>query len=195
MSSTTPEIPADSKSGLQRGAYPIPLGSLTTAGFIGRTERGPVNEPVCISSFPEYGRYFGGYLADGAVAHAVHDFFAHGGRRAVIVRVANRARRAGLDVPRGWYRRGEELEPDVYAVELDLFVELRLRRPELERLRGTTLSLTVLGEPLEVDLPEDVEPGETLTVEGLGLVAGDDEEAESEGEEEAGDLHLIPLVR
>ena len=99
MSSTTPESPADSDSGLRRGAYPIPLGSLTTAGFLGRTERGPVNEPVSISSFPEYGRFFGGYLADGAVAHAVHDFFAHGGRRAVIVRVANRARRAALDVP------------------------------------------------------------------------------------------------
>ena len=99
MSSTTPESPADPKPGLRRGAYPIPLGSLTTAGFLGRTERGPVNEPVSISSFPEYGRYFGGYLADGALARAVHDFFVHGGRRAVIVRVANRARRASLDVP------------------------------------------------------------------------------------------------
>ena len=99
MSSTTPEAPADSKPVLRRGAYPIPLGSLTTAGFLGRTERGPVNEPVCISSFPEYGRYFGGYLADGAVARAVHDYFVHGGRRAVVVRVANRARRACLDVP------------------------------------------------------------------------------------------------
>jgi len=99
MASTTPESPADPKSGLRRGAYPIPLGSLTTAGFLGRAERGPVNEPVTISSFPEYGRYFGGYLADGAVARAVHDFFVHGGRRAVVVRVANRARRAALEAP------------------------------------------------------------------------------------------------
>jgi hypothetical protein len=99
MSSTTPESRADPKPGLQHGAYPIPLGSLTTAGFIGRTERGPINEPVCVTSFPEYSRYFGGYLADGAVAHAVNDYFLHGGRRAVIVRVANRARRAALDVP------------------------------------------------------------------------------------------------
>lgn len=99
MASKTPDSPADQSSGPKRGAYPIPLGLPTTAGFLGRTERGPVNEPVCITSFPEYCRYFGAYLADGAVARGVHDYFLHGGRRAVVVRVANRARRASLDLP------------------------------------------------------------------------------------------------
>jgi hypothetical protein len=82
-----------------RGAYPIALSNVTTAGFLGRTERGPINEPVCIESFPEYCRYFGGHFADNAVLHAVHDFFLHGGRRAVVVRVANRATRARINVP------------------------------------------------------------------------------------------------
>lgn len=72
---------------------------MTTAGFLGRTERGPVNEPACVESFPEYCRYFGGHLVDGAVSHAVQDYFLHGGRRAVVVRVANRARRARIDIP------------------------------------------------------------------------------------------------
>lgn len=99
MASETPEVSPDIISGPRRGAYPIPLSALTTAGFLGRTERGPVNEPVCVASFPEYCRYFGGHLADGAVSHAVRDFFLHGGRRAVVVRVANRARRARIDVP------------------------------------------------------------------------------------------------
>ena len=82
-----------------RGSYPIPLNSVTTAGFLGRTERGPVNEPVCVESFPEYCRFFGGHLGDGAVSRSVHDFFLHGGHRAVIVRVANRATRSHIDVP------------------------------------------------------------------------------------------------
>lgn len=101
MAIRTPDYSSESTSSPGRGAYPIPLSALTTAGFLGRAERGPVNEPVCIESFPEYCRYFGGHLADGSVSHAVHDYFAHGGRRAVIVRVANRASRARIDVPTG----------------------------------------------------------------------------------------------
>jgi hypothetical protein len=83
----------------RRGSYPIPLDTATTAGFLGRTERGPINEPVLVEGFPEYCRYFGGHFADGAVSYAVHDFFLHGGRRAVVVRVANRASRAQIEIP------------------------------------------------------------------------------------------------
>jgi len=83
----------------ERGSYPIPLNTPTTAGFLGRAERGPTNEPVLVESFPEYCRYFGGHFADGAVSYAAHDFFLQGGRRAVIVRVANRASRACIDIP------------------------------------------------------------------------------------------------
>lgn len=89
-----PDRPAPSK----RGSYPIPLNPATTAGFLGRTERGPVDEPITIESFPEYCRYFGGHFADGAVSYAVHDYFLHGGRRAIVVRVTNRATRARIDL-------------------------------------------------------------------------------------------------
>ncbi|MDX1561725.1 MAG: hypothetical protein R3305_02305, partial [Gammaproteobacteria bacterium] len=95
------DISLNQPAELTRGAYPIPLTSPTTAGFLGRTERGPINEPVCVESFPEYCRYFGGHLSGGAVSAAVQDYFLHGGRRAVIVRVANRAARAKIDVPAG----------------------------------------------------------------------------------------------
>lgn len=119
--------------------------------------------------------------------------------------------RAGLEVPPGWYRMGEALAPGVWAVDLDLFVELDLRAPEFAALRGRTLRLTVLDEPLEVDLPADADPEEVFTVEGAGLAeTADDEEAEQgpeEGADEddgpddedapvtAGDLHLVPRVR
>ena len=103
---------------------------------------------------------------------------------------------ADLDVPPGWYRRGRRLEPDVYAVDLDLFVELRLRRREFERLRGTVVRLTVLGDPVEVELPADADPAEIFTLEGEGLLqtAEDDKPGERD-EVPAGDLHVVPVVR
>jgi hypothetical protein len=105
----------------------------------------------------------------------------------------------GLDVPPGWYRFGRRLEPNVWAVDLDLFVELRLRRKEFEALRGKPLSMKILGEPFEVEVPADAVAGEALTYEGEGLVDEDGDEPEAppkEGEEgpPAGDLHLIPRV-
>lgn len=113
--------------------------------------------------------------------------------------------RAGLDVPAGWYRQGEALEPGVWAVDLDLFVELDVPRAEFERLRGRTLVLDVLGEPLELELPADADPEEVFTVEGAGLLEEEDGEGGSEDDDTeggdagapglCGDLHLVPRVR
>jgi hypothetical protein len=109
--------------------------------------------------------------------------------------------RAGLDVPEGWYRQGERMAAGLWAVDLDLFLELDLRAKEFDALKGTTLALTVLDQPLEVDLPADARPDEVFTVEGEGLFVPDEEEAgeeddpDEEVEGSAGDLHLIPRVR
>lgn len=75
----------------------------------------------------------------------------------------------GEEPPEGWYRHGERMEPDVWRVEDDLFVELHLRPAEMAALRGTTAHLTVLDEPFEAEIPEDVEPGEILSYSGAGL--------------------------
>src|SRR5690554_4340728 len=79
----------------------IPIVSSTVAAFIGRTERGPLNEPVSIASFEDYRRNFGGHCAFSFMATAVQHFFQHGGQAAYVVRVANRATRASIDVPAG----------------------------------------------------------------------------------------------
>ncbi len=55
--------------------------------FIGRTLRGPVNEPKTVSNFSEFERLFGGLAADHTVAYAVQDFFGNGGAQAIIVRL------------------------------------------------------------------------------------------------------------
>ncbi len=104
---------------------------------------------------------------------------------------------AGLETPPGWWRQGEEVGEGVYQVELDLFVELRLRRREFERLRGTTVSLSVLDEPFEAELPSDAAAGDILTFAGEGCLpeTEDDNDDEDRDEEGAGALHLVLDVR
>ncbi len=111
--------------------------------------------------------------------------------------------RAGLEVPAGWYRQGEPIAPGLWAVDLDLFLEVNLRPRDWARIPGTRLVLVVLDEPFEIDVPADAQPDEVWTFEGEGLVesdrADDDEEEEIDEEEEAtglaGALHVVPVVR
>src|SRR5690242_7292062 len=79
----------------------IPLEPRTVVAFIGRTERGPLDEPVAIQSFDQFRRVFGGHCSFSFVSVAVEHFFLHGGEAAVVVRVANRAGRARLEVAAG----------------------------------------------------------------------------------------------
>jgi hypothetical protein len=92
----------------------------------------------------------------------------------------------GEDLPGGWYRHGESMEPDTWRVEDDLFVELHVRPAEVDGLRGETVRTTVLDEPFEARIPEDVASGEILTFDGAGL------ERPGGG---WGDLHLVIRVR
>lgn len=104
---------------------------------------------------------------------------------------------ADLDVPAGWYRAGRVIEPNVYAVDLDLFVEVDMRRSEFEALKGKMLTLQVLGESVETEIPDDADPAEVFTLEGQGLLqtAEDDDPDTDPNDLPAGDLHVVPLVR
>ncbi|HCA88390.1 MAG TPA: phage tail protein [Streptomyces sp.] len=66
------------------------IGAVTTSvtAFVGHTRRGPLNQPVRVTSFADFERRFGGLTARSAVGYAVHQFFGNGGTIAVIVRVA-----------------------------------------------------------------------------------------------------------
>ncbi|HSG64007.1 MAG TPA: hypothetical protein VLD39_03370 [Gammaproteobacteria bacterium] len=71
------------------------------AAFIGRAARGSLNEPTLVGSFEEFRRVFGNHGPLGFLSTAVQQFFQHGGRIAAIVRVANNATRARVDLPAG----------------------------------------------------------------------------------------------
>jgi uncharacterized protein len=63
--------------------------STSTTAFVGRTLRGPVNEPTICNSFGDFVQIFGGLWLDNSLGYAVSDFFLNGGSKAVIVRAYN----------------------------------------------------------------------------------------------------------
>ena len=71
----------------------------TTAAFVGRALRGPLNTPILIENFAAFRRRFGGTWHRSSLGPAVQQFFEHGGRRLIVVRVANNARGAMICLP------------------------------------------------------------------------------------------------
>lgn len=89
-------MPERSLAGIQiaevpNAEQPIARGCAQTTAFVGRALRGPIDWPVVIGSFSEFQRVFGGLWQPSPLSYAVEQFFDQGGRRAVIVRVANGA--------------------------------------------------------------------------------------------------------
>lgn len=77
----------------------IARAATSIAAFVGRTLKGPVDEPVPVRSFADYTRVFGGLWQPSTLSYAVEQFFENGGRCAVIVRVVNGARPPTLTLP------------------------------------------------------------------------------------------------
>lgn len=88
----------------------FPLPRLDVAGFVGFARRGPLNLPVPVEDWPAFKAIFGEDLPlaqdeSGRIVHAnlpqaVQAFFANGGRRCVVVRIAGRqAEAARLRLP------------------------------------------------------------------------------------------------
>jgi hypothetical protein len=63
----------------------------STAVFLGRAPRGPVDEPTLINSFADYQRLYGGLHANYPLSQAVKDHYASGGKQALIVRLSEAA--------------------------------------------------------------------------------------------------------
>lgn len=74
----------------------IPSGVRTIVGvatsitaFVGRANKGSVNDPVSCFSWGEFVRKFGGLWDEGPMSYAVRDFFLNGGDHALVVRVTS----------------------------------------------------------------------------------------------------------
>jgi phage tail sheath protein FI len=63
-------------------------GSATSVtAFVGATKSGPISDPVHCSGYGEYDQCFGGLDNASEASYAVRQFFANGGRDAIVVRV------------------------------------------------------------------------------------------------------------
>src|SRR6476619_160493 len=69
------------------GVRPITGVATSITAFIGRAVRGPVDQPIVITSYGDFERIFGGLWLDSNLGYAVQDFYRNGGSTAVIVRV------------------------------------------------------------------------------------------------------------
>ena len=78
---------------------PIDVSPETTAAFVGRATRGPLNTPLLVQSFAEFRRLFGDLSPRSSLGPAAKQFFEHGGLRLYVVRVANNARGAMICLP------------------------------------------------------------------------------------------------
>lgn len=89
-------MPEQTLAGIQFAAttsaeQPIARASAQLTAFVGRTLRGPLNQPITVRSFADFQQHFGGLWQPSPLSYAVEHFFEQGGRQAVIVRVANGA--------------------------------------------------------------------------------------------------------
>jgi phage tail sheath protein FI len=71
------------------GVRTISSVSTSITAFLGRTARGPVNEPITINSYADFERTFGGLWPQSSLGQVVRDFYLNGGSQAVIVRLFN----------------------------------------------------------------------------------------------------------
>ncbi len=65
------------------------VGTSVTA-FLGRTLTGPTDAPSLVTSFRHFENVYGALSPDYPVGHAIQHYFANGGSRAVIARIAHR---------------------------------------------------------------------------------------------------------
>jgi hypothetical protein len=92
------DLKADTERGPDNSIARLPT---ARTAFVGRTLRGPVNQPVLIKSFAGFQHTFGGLWQPSLLGYAVEQFFDNGGREALIVRVVNGARAATLTLKAG----------------------------------------------------------------------------------------------
>jgi hypothetical protein len=160
---------------IEIGAKPIEGVSTSTAGFVGMTERGPLNKPTLVTSFAEYQRTFGGYLGSDFVKGeedyrflplAVEGFFSNGGQRAYISRVAqckedstNCAKKAGGFLPN---ILGKQSSLSAYANAGDITLEIEdtmnLNPDDILLLRGEPSPefLTYRGQTMVLKLDSSI---------------------------------------
>jgi len=74
---------------ISSGVKPIAGVGTSTGGFVGITEKGPINKATLITNWTQFVNNFGGFINDGLLAYGVYNFFNEGGTKCFVTRVDN----------------------------------------------------------------------------------------------------------
>lgn len=98
----TPSYPGVYIEELPSGVRTITGVPTSVAAFVGAASRGPVDDPIGITSFSDYERQFGTLSADSLMSYSVFQYYQNGGSMAVIVRLlGDQAKAAQIDLGNG----------------------------------------------------------------------------------------------
>ena len=85
---------------IEIGAKPIEGVSTNVVGFLGETERGPV-EPAFITSLDQFKKLFGGYISSSYLTYAIDGYFRNGGASCYVARIAGKdSKKSSYAMPR-----------------------------------------------------------------------------------------------
>jgi uncharacterized protein len=131
----------------------IPSGVHTIAGvatsitaFVGRAWKGPLDEPVTITSYADYERQFGGLWRGSTLSYAVFQFFLNGGSQAIIIRVATRTggnTAVAATISAGGGNTFIASSPGTWGRNLDITIDHETKKPTDTKL----FNLTVFDDP------------------------------------------------
>ena len=87
----TPTYPGVYIEEVPSGVHTIVGVATAITAFVGRAQRGPVNEPITIQNFADYERGFGGLWQPSTMSYAVQQYFQNGGGEALAIRIHRNA--------------------------------------------------------------------------------------------------------
>lgn len=93
---TTPTYPGVYIEEIPSGVRTITGVPTSITAFVGRTRKGPDNDPITINSYGDFERAFGGLWDQSRLGFAVRNFYQNGGSQAIIVRLVKGAGKATI---------------------------------------------------------------------------------------------------
>lgn len=133
----------------------------SVTAFVGSAVRGPIDNATHITSWADFERTFGGISASHLMSYAVFNYYQNGGSEAEIVRIANGAKPAKLDLEDGVTL--EAASPGAWGNSLRARVDYQTKDPSDAKLYNLTLRDMSTGqEERYLNVSTDPNVGRTL---------------------------------
>ena len=108
---------------VDKGTKPIEAVGTSTAGFLGVSNKGSLNEPVLVTNWSQFTSTFGDFSNSFYLAHAVYGFFNNGGSRCFVTNVGKGQQevKGQENSGKGKGKEGGEVKPET-EIDARLFI-------------------------------------------------------------------------